>query len=94
MAWCPELEIHLPSTPAQPYLRGMEQETSDQGEAKSYAPIFLKGLAVVLLGIPLAIGVAWAGDGNIESWGSALIGVLFLVMVLMTSGTNGWWDRD
>ena len=59
--------------------------------SKSYARPFLRAFAIIGLAVPLVIGVAWAGDGHRESWGSALIGVLFVVMVMMSSGSNGFW---
>lgn len=66
---------------------------SEEDEPKSYAPIFFRTLIGISLSVVLLAGVAWAGRGDVASWGSALIGLLILVMVLLTSGTTGWWDR-
>ena len=59
---------------------------------KSYASLFFKIFACVLIGIPLVAGVAYAGHGTSESWGSALAGFLILILVMMTSPSIGWWE--
>ncbi|MDH5676019.1 MAG: hypothetical protein OEZ06_28110 [Myxococcales bacterium] len=72
----------------------MSNEPTEDREGKSYASTFFKIFGIVALAIPLAAGVAWAGNGNVESWSSALVGVLFLVMIVITSGARGYADRD
>ncbi len=59
--------------------------------AKGQSELILKIFAILFLGIPLLLGVAWAGDGRPESWISGLIGLLILVGVIMTSGSNGFY---
>jgi len=44
--------------------------------------------------IVLGITVALAGGGEVSSWGSGLVGILILVLVVGLSGTNGWWTKD
>ena len=45
-----------------------------------------------LLSLVLGVGVAVVGDNKPESIGSALIGILFVVMVVGSSGVNGFWN--
>jgi hypothetical protein len=47
----------------------------------------LFGLAV------LALGVAVVGGGESSSWGSALFGVVILLIIVGSSGLIGWWNR-
>lgn len=58
---------------------------------RSYAPLFMKGCGWSLLSIMLAVGVAVAGKGDFESVGSALAGVVILLLVLSSSGLTGFW---
>jgi hypothetical protein len=71
----------------------MSQEKSalDKPISKESATVFLKSVAIIFLGVPLVLGVAWAGDGRPESWVSGLIGLLALIGVIMTSGSNGFY---
>jgi hypothetical protein len=73
-----------------------EAEASAETQAAlghSYAPIFAKGCGLLLLCIVLGAGVAVVGKGEIASLGSAIIGVLFLVLILGSSGLTGWWHK-
>lgn len=63
------------------------QGTEEQ--ERSYAPLFAKGCGWLLLSVVLAVGVAVAGHGDVESWGSALAGVVILLLVLGSSGLTG-----
>lgn len=71
-----------------------EKSALDKPISKEHATIFLKSIAIVFLGVPLVLGVAWAGDGRPESWVSGLIGLLALIGVIMTSGSNGFYVVD
>lgn len=50
----------------------------------------LKGCGCLVALSALGFGVAMAGGGATESWGSALVGVLFLLMIVGSSGLIGW----
>lgn len=65
--------------------------TQPSPEPRSYAPLFMKGCGWSLLSIMLAVGVAVAGKGDFESVGSALAGVVILLLVLSSSGLTGFW---
>jgi hypothetical protein len=63
------------------------------GEASSGLPAkFAKGCGCSLVVILLAIGVAMMGDSEPASIGSALVGVVILVVVWGSSGLVGWWN--
>ena len=51
----------------------------------------VEAMAPPLRMVPLVLGVAWAGDGQPESWISGMIGLLCLIGVIMTSGSNGFY---
>jgi hypothetical protein len=73
-----------------------EVETSPEVQSasgRSYAPMFAKGCGLLLLCIVLGAGVAVVGKGEIASLGSAIVGVLFLVLILGSSGLTGWWHK-
>jgi hypothetical protein len=61
------------------------------GEARSYAPLFMKGCGWALLSIVLGVGVVIAGKGDFESVGSGLAGIVILLLVLSSSGLTGFW---
>jgi hypothetical protein len=65
----------------------------EAAEAPSFAPKFFKGCGCVTVCILLAVGVALAGNGDVESWGSGIAGVLILVFVVSTSGLTGWHKK-
>jgi hypothetical protein len=56
--------------------------------------MFAKGCGLLLLCAVLGVGVAFVGKGEIASVGSAIVGVLFLVIILGSSGLTGWWHKD
>jgi hypothetical protein len=83
-----------PEQPAAPrVLRSGESAEPLPGEGRpSLGPIIAKVIGYSLLSIALAGGVAVVGDFKLESIGSALIGILFVVMVVGSSGVNGFWN--
>jgi hypothetical protein len=50
-----------------------------------------KGCGCTTACVLLGVGIAVAGNGDVESWGSGVIGVLILIWVVGTSGTNGFF---
>lgn len=90
----PAIDSAPAATPAQPrVLRSGESAEPLPGEGRP--PIWPKLAKVIgysLLSLALAGGVALVGDFKLESIGSALIGVLFVVMVVGSSGVNGFWN--
>jgi hypothetical protein len=64
-----------------------------QQEQRSYAGAFAKGCGFLLLAIVLGLGVAFVGKGEVEIWGAAIVGMLFLVLVLGSSGLTGFWNK-
>lgn len=80
-----------PQTPR--VLRSGESAEPLPGEGRpSIGPKIAKWMGYSMLSIALAGGVALVGDFKVESIGSALIGVLFVVMVVGSSGVNGFWN--
>jgi len=74
-------------------LRSGESAEPLPGEGRaSIAPKVAKVIGYSLLSIVLGVGVAVVGDNKPESIGSALIGILFVVMVVGSSGVNGFWN--
>lgn len=53
----------------------------------------LKGCGCLLSLIILGVGVALVGQGEPASWGSALFGVVILLVIAGSSGLIGWWNR-
>jgi hypothetical protein len=60
---------------------------------RSIGPIVLKGCGCLMASSVLAGGVALVGNNDPASWGSALIGVLFLILVVGSSGLTGFWNK-
>jgi len=60
---------------------------------RSYAPLFMKGCGFSLLAIVLGVGVVVASKGDSAAVGSALIGVVFLLLILSSSGLTGFWGN-
>ena len=58
-----------------------------------YAAKFAKGCGCLTASVVLAVGVAFMGKGEMESWGSGIIGVLFLILVVGSSGLTGFWNK-
>ena len=58
---------------------------------RSYAPLFLKGCGFSLLAVFLGAGVLIASKGDSAAMGSAFIGVVFLLLILSSSGLTGFW---
>ena len=74
-------------------LRSGESAEPLPGEGRApIGPKIAKWIGYSLLSVVLAVGVAVVGDNKPESIGSALIGVLFVVMVVGSSGVNGFWN--
>jgi hypothetical protein len=53
----------------------------------------LKGCGCLFVLVILAVGVAMLGDSEPASWGSALLGVVILLVIVGSSGLIGWWNR-
>ena len=62
-------------------------------EDPGYAGKFAKGCGCLGASVVLAVGVAFMGRGDMASWGSGIIGVLFLVLVVGSSGLTGFWNK-
>ena len=62
-------------------------------EDPGYAATFAKGCGCLTASAVLAIGVAVMGKGDMASWGSGIIGVLFLILVVGSSGLTGFWNK-
>lgn len=73
-----------PTEPAQ-----AQQEAPDP----EYARKFAKGCGWTLMSVVLAVGVYVASKGDVASIGSALAGIVILIMVLGSSGLTGWWHK-
>jgi hypothetical protein len=78
------------SSPTEPASAGGKLASPPEREI---GPMLLKGCGCLVASTVLAVGVAIAGRGNIESIGSALIGVLFLILVVGSSGLTGFWNK-
>jgi len=76
------------SSPTEPEGSGPVQQ-----EQRSYAGVFAKGCGFLLLAIVLGLGVAFVGKGEVEIWGAAIVGMIFLVLVLGSSGLTGFWNK-
>ena len=50
-----------------------------------------KGCGCALVSLVLLVSVAIAAGSDAGAWAAGISGVLFLVMVVATSGTNGFW---
>jgi hypothetical protein len=50
-----------------------------------------KGCGCLVVSVILASSVAFAAGGDAGAWAAGISGVLFLVMVVATSGSNGFW---
>ena len=68
-----------------------DSSTPPEPAPRSYAPLFLKGCGFTLLAVVLAVGVMVASKGDSAAVGSALIGVVFLLLILSSSGLTGFW---
>lgn len=68
-------------------------DQDDGKSSRSFAPLFAKGCGFVALCAVLGLGVVFGGDARIEAWGSAVMGVFFLLLVVSTSGLTGWWNK-
>jgi hypothetical protein len=62
-------------------------------EERSYAGVFAKGCGFLVIAIVLGLGVAFVGKGEAESWGAAIVGMIFLVLVMGSSGLTGFWNK-
>ena len=75
-------------------LRSGESAEPLPGEGRGPVwPTIAKIFGYTILSIVLAVGVALVGDFKIESIGSAVIGVLFVIMVVGSSGVNGYHPK-
>lgn len=60
-------------------------------EPASVAKRVAKGCGCAVGTILTAVLVAFAAGWDAGAWGASLAGVVILVMVMATSGTNGFW---
>jgi hypothetical protein len=90
----PTRESTPPDAPPAPRtLRSGESAEPLPGEGRrSLWPVISKVIGYSLLSLVLGVGVAVVGDNKPESIGSALIGILFVIMVVGSSGVNGFWN--
>ena len=80
--------------PSEPSSSPTEPAPADPVEAeRSIGPALLKGCGCLFACSVLAVGVALVGHNDPASWGSALIGVLFLILVVGSSGLTGFWHK-
>jgi hypothetical protein len=82
---------HTPPAPTPADGTAPEPSTDPAASHRSYAPLFMKGCGFSLLSIVLAVGVMVASKGDSAAMGSALIGVVFLLLILSSSGLTGFW---
>ena len=71
--------------------RGVAAPTHPQPPRRAYAPLFLKGCGFCSLAVLLGVGVLVASRGDFAAIGSALFGVVFLLLILSSSGLTGFW---
>jgi hypothetical protein len=88
----PPVDPH-PHEPRTAVPAAQEPAVDASSPARSYAPLFMKGCGWTLLSILLGVGVLIAGKGDFESVGSALAGVVILLLVLSSSGLTGFWGN-
>ena len=81
--------------PTSPPETAPESAASDEEThaPRSFAPLFAKGCGFMVLCTVLGLGVAFGGQAKFESWGSAVMGVFFLLLIISTSGLTGWWNK-
>jgi len=83
--------------PSEPSSSPTEAASGAQGEGDDLGPRtalrIAKGCGCLVACVVLAAGVAFVGKGDVASWGSALVGVLFLVLVVGSSGLTGFWNK-
>jgi hypothetical protein len=77
----------------EPEQSGTPQSDATAPQQRSYAPLFAKGCGCMSVCIIFGIGVAVVGRGELASVGSAIVGVLFLVLIVGSSGLTGWWHK-
>jgi hypothetical protein len=80
------------SSPTEPAAAGAVLGEPPTGE-RSYAGAFAKGCGCVTIAIVLGLGVAFVGRGDAESWGAAIVGAGFLVLVMGSSGLSGFFNK-
>jgi len=54
----------------------------------------IKGCGCVTATLVLGAAVVLASGADTAAIGAGLVGILILVLVVGTSGTNGWWSND
>ena len=81
------------STPPPDRAVEVAANVEDDKAPRSFAPLFAKGCGFVVLCTLLGLGVAFGGEAKLSSWGSAVMGVFFLLLVVSTSGLTGWWNK-
>lgn len=79
-------DSEAPRTPVDATASDSSAEVS-QGRVRNVA----KGCGCFVVSVILASSVAIAAGGDSGAWAAGISGVLFLVMVVATSGSNGFW---
>ena len=69
------------------------ETASDEIDGAAIAGKVAKGCGCLIASVILAVGVAIVGKGDKASWGSGIIGVLFLILVVGSSGLTGFWNK-
>jgi hypothetical protein len=70
-----------------------EPSTPPEPPARNIPLAVAKGCGCLVVLIVLAVGVALVGGGEASSWGSALFGVVILIVLVGSSGLIGWWHK-
>ena len=82
------------SNPTDPSTGAPSAGAPSAGDADpGYAGKFAKGCGCLTASVVQAVGVAVMGKGDLASWGSGIIGVLFLILVVGSSGLTGFWNK-
>jgi hypothetical protein len=77
--------------PQDPSRLNTEPSDPQTQQAPSRAQNVAKGCGCLTVSVVLATSVAIAAGGDAGAWAAGISGVLFLVMVVATSGSNGFW---
>jgi uncharacterized protein HemX len=81
------------SSPTEPGSTPTEPSAPPEPPPKNIPLAVAKGCGCLVVLIVLAVGVALVGGGEPSSWGSALFGVVILIVLVGSSGLIGWWNK-
>ncbi len=70
-----------------------ESPVSDAPPKRSPGMLMAKGCGCLTVCVVLGGGVVLAGPGEFASWGSGIIAIGFLILVVSSSGLTGWWNK-